>query len=39
MRFEVLKREAEIACWQAIADGADRRPGWRRWPRMGSARR
>ena len=23
MRFEVLKRDAEIACWQAIAGGAD----------------
>mgnify|MGYP000004539322 FL=1 len=23
MRFEVLKRDAEIACWKAIADGAD----------------
>jgi len=24
MRFEVLKREAEVACWKAIADGAAR---------------
>lgn len=24
MRFEVIKRQAEVACWQAIADGADR---------------
>jgi HD-GYP domain-containing protein (c-di-GMP phosphodiesterase class II) len=24
MRFEVVKREAEVACWRAIADGADR---------------
>lgn len=24
LRFEVLKRDAEIACWQAIAGGADR---------------
>jgi response regulator RpfG family c-di-GMP phosphodiesterase len=24
MRFEVVKREAEVACWKAIADGADR---------------
>jgi HD-GYP domain-containing protein (c-di-GMP phosphodiesterase class II) len=23
MRFEVLKRDAEVACWRAIADGAD----------------
>ena len=23
MRFEVLKRDAEVACWQAIAAGAD----------------
>jgi len=23
MRFEVLKRDAEVACWQAIASGAD----------------
>jgi HD-GYP domain-containing protein (c-di-GMP phosphodiesterase class II) len=23
MRFEVVKREAEVACWQAIAAGAD----------------
>ncbi|GGF03462.1 metal-dependent phosphohydrolase [Aliidongia dinghuensis] len=23
-RFEVVKREAEVACWRAIADGADR---------------
>jgi hypothetical protein len=23
MRFEVLKRDAEIACWQAVAGGAD----------------
>ena len=23
-RFEVRKRECEVACWQAIADGADR---------------
>ncbi|MFT4173691.1 MAG: HD domain-containing phosphohydrolase [Rhodocyclaceae bacterium] len=24
MRFEVLKREAEVACWRAIAEGAPR---------------
>jgi HD-GYP domain-containing protein (c-di-GMP phosphodiesterase class II) len=24
MRFEVLKRDAEIRCWRAIADGAER---------------
>ncbi len=24
MRFEVLKREAEVACWKAIAEGAPR---------------
>jgi HD-GYP domain-containing protein (c-di-GMP phosphodiesterase class II) len=24
MRFEVVKREAEVACWKAIAGGADR---------------
>jgi HD-GYP domain-containing protein (c-di-GMP phosphodiesterase class II) len=24
MRFEVLKRDAEIACWQGIANGGDR---------------
>ena len=24
MRFEVLKRDAEIACWQAIAEGGDK---------------
>jgi len=24
MRFEVLKRDAEIACWRQIADGGDR---------------
>lgn len=24
LRFELLKRDAEIACWQAIAGGADR---------------
>ena len=24
MRFEVLKRDAEIACWKAVADGGDR---------------
>ena len=24
MRFEVLKRDAEIACWKAIAEGGDR---------------
>jgi HD-GYP domain-containing protein (c-di-GMP phosphodiesterase class II) len=24
VRFEVVKREAEVACWKAIADGADR---------------
>ena len=24
MRFEVLKRDAEIRCWRAVADGADR---------------
>ena len=24
MRFEVLKRDADLACWQAIASGADR---------------
>ena len=24
MRFEVIKCQAEVACWQAIADGADR---------------
>jgi HD-GYP domain-containing protein (c-di-GMP phosphodiesterase class II) len=24
MRFEVIKREAEVACWKAIADGAGR---------------
>jgi HD-GYP domain-containing protein (c-di-GMP phosphodiesterase class II) len=24
MRFEVLKRDAEIACWKSINDGADR---------------
>ncbi|PAV49557.1 chemotaxis protein [Pseudomonas sp. HAR-UPW-AIA-41] len=23
MRFEVLKRDAEVACWQAIAEGAE----------------
>jgi len=23
MRFEVLKRDAEIECWQQIADGGD----------------
>jgi hypothetical protein len=26
MRFEVLKRDADVACWKAIADGADRKP-------------
>ncbi|QEX21814.1 phosphodiesterase [Hypericibacter adhaerens] len=24
MRFEVIKREAEVACWKSIAEGADR---------------
>ncbi len=24
MRFEVLKRDAEVRCWQAVADGGDR---------------
>jgi HD-GYP domain-containing protein (c-di-GMP phosphodiesterase class II) len=24
MRFEVLKRDAEVACWRAVAEGADR---------------
>ncbi len=27
MRFEVVKREAEVACWRRIADGADRERG------------
>lgn len=26
MRFEVVKREATVACWQEIADGAQREP-------------
>ena len=26
MRFEVLKRDAEIRCWRDIAEGADRQP-------------